>query len=155
VAGRTKKGQRGRPELAEGAPMQKFRTLRSFLRRKARDESGAATIEAILWLPMFFYILALSVDVTMVFHSYSRIIRAVEDVNRGLSVGRIKTIDEGKARITAELSNYKGVQSDIKIIDNVIVTNVSVPVTSLAFLGAVRPMMDKNVMVKTQQYVEY
>ncbi|HQU66695.1 MAG TPA: TadE/TadG family type IV pilus assembly protein [Albidovulum sp.] len=127
----------------------------SFLRRKARDESGAATIEAILWLPMFFYILALSVDVTMVFHSYSRIIRAVEDVNRGLSVGRIKTIDEGKQRIAAALSNYKGVQSDIKITnDNVIVTNVSVPVTSLAFLGAVRPMMDKNVMVTTQQYRE-
>lgn len=135
--------------------MHKFRSLGSILRSKARDESGAATIEAILWLPMFFYILALSVDVTMVFHSYSRIIRAVEDVNRGLSVGRIKTIDEGKARIVAELSNYKGVASDIKIIDNVIVTNVSVPVTSLAFLGAVRPMMDKNVLVKTQQYVEY
>ncbi len=135
--------------------MQNFRTLMSFLRRKARDESGAATIEAILWLPMFFYILALSVDVTMVFHSYSRIIRAVEDVNRGLSVGRIKTIDEGKQRIAAALSNYKGVQSDIKITnDNVIVTNVSVPVTSLAFLGAVRPMMDKNVMVTTQQYRE-
>lgn len=135
--------------------MQKFRTIKSFVRGKAQDESGAATIEAILWLPMFFYVLALSVDVTMVFHSYSRIIRAVEDVNRGLSVGRIKTIDEGKLRISSELSNYKGVQSDIKIVDNVIVTNVSVPVTSLAFLGAVRPMMDKNVMVKTQQYVEY
>lgn len=135
--------------------MQKFRTIKSFVLRKAQDESGAATIEAILWLPMFFYVLALSVDVTMVFHSYSRIIRAVEDVNRGLSVGRIKTIDEGKLRISSELSNFKGVQSDIKIVDNVIVTNVSVPVTSLAFLGAVRPMMDKNVMVKTQQYVEY
>lgn len=135
--------------------MQKFRTLKSFVRRKAREEDGAATLEAILWLPMFFYILALSVDVTMVFHSYSRIIRAVEDVNRGLSVGRIKTIDEGKLRIKNDLANYKGVQTDIKIIDNVVVTNVSVPVTSLAFLGAVRPMMDKNVMVKTQQYVEY
>ena len=135
--------------------MQKFRAFKSFVRRKARDESGSATIEAILWLPMFFYILALSVDVTMVFHSYSRIIRAVEDVNRGLSVGRIKTIDEGKQRIKNDLANYKGVQTDIKIIDNVVVTNVSVPVTSLAFLGAVRPMMDKNVMVKTQQFVEY
>jgi Flp pilus assembly protein TadG len=141
--------------FVEGAPMKKFRALTSFMRRKARDESGAATIEAILWLPMFFYILALSVDVTMVFHSYSRIIRAVEDVNRGLSVGRIKTIDEGKQRIKNDLVNYKGVQTDIKIIDNVVVTNVSVPVTSLAFLGAVRPMMDKNVMVRTQQYVEY
>ena len=135
--------------------MQKFRALKSFVRRKARDESGAATIEAILWLPMFFYILALSVDVTMVFHSYSRIIRAVEDVNRGLSVGRIESIDEGKQKIATELANYRGVQSEIKIVDNVIVTNVSVPVTSLAFLGAVRPMMDKNVLVKTQQYVEY
>lgn len=125
------------------------------MRRKVRDEDGSATVEALLWLPMFFYILALSVDVTMVFHSYSRIIRAVEDVNRGLSVGRIKTIEEGKQRISATLANYAGVESDIKIVDNVIVTNVSVPVTSLVVLGAVKPMMDKNVMVKTQQFVEY
>jgi TadE-like protein len=135
--------------------MQHVRSPKSLLRRMVRDEGGAATVEAILWLPMFFYILALSVDVTMVFHGYSRIIRVVEDVNRGLSVGRIKTIDEGKTRIVATLSNYKGVVSDIKIIDNVIVTNVSVPVSSLAFLGAVKPMMDKSVLVKTQQFVEY
>lgn len=104
---------------------------------------------------MFFYILALSVDVTMVFHGYSRVIRAVEDVNRGLSVGRITTIDEGKIKIKSILSNYKNVSADIVIVDGVVVTNVAVPVSSMVVLGAVTPMMNKNIQVKTQQYVEF
>ena len=135
-----------------------MRCLKSgFLRssRFVRREDGAATIEAILWLPMFFYILALSVDVTMVFHGYSRVIRAVVDVNRGLSVGRITSIDEGKTKIKSILSNYKNVSADIAIVDGVVVTNVAVPVSSMVVLGAVTPMMNKYIQVKTQQYVEF
>ena len=120
-----------------------------------RRDDGAATIEAILWLPMFFYILALSIDVTMVFHGYSRVIRVVEDVNRGLSVGRITSIDEGKAKITSGLLNYQNVTATIAIVDGVVVTNVSVPVGSMVVLGAVTMMMDKDIQIKTQQYVEF
>ena len=120
-----------------------------------RREDGAATIEALLWLPMFFYILALSVDVTMVFHGYSRVIRVVEDVNRGLSVGRIASIDEGISKIKSNLSNYANVTANIAIVDGIVVTNVDVPVASMVVLGAVTMMMDKNIAIKTQQYVEF
>jgi Flp pilus assembly protein TadG len=119
------------------------------------NEEGSATVEAVIWLPVLFYVLALSIDVTMVFHGYSRVIRVVEDVNRGISIGRIKTIDEGKAKIAANLSSYKNVKSTISIVDGVVVTNVSVPVTSLVVIGAVKPMLDKNIAIKTQQYVEF
>ena len=129
----------------------KFPSLAAFTRR----EDGAATIEAVLWLPALFYILALSVDTTMVFHGYSRLIRVVEDVNRGLSVGRISSIAEGKSKIANSLSNYKGVSSDIKIVDGVVVTTVSVPVNSMVFMGAIKPLLGKGIEVKTQQYVEF
>ncbi len=135
-----------------------MRCLKSRLLRSShfvRREDGAATIEAVLWLPVFFYILALSVDVTMVFHGYSRVIRVVEDVNRGLSVGRIATLDEGKAKIKSALSNYKNVSTNIVIVNGVVETNVSVPVASMVVLGAVTLMMDKNIQIKTQQYVEF
>jgi Flp pilus assembly protein TadG len=131
--------------------LDRLRARRAF----SRDEEGAATIEAVLWLPVLFYMVALSVDVTMVFHGYSRVIRVVEDVNRGISIGRIKTIDEGKAKIAANLSNYDNVESTIAIVDGVVVTNVSVPVTSLVVIGAVEPMLDKDIAVRTQQYVEF
>lgn len=129
----------------------RFMRMSHFVRR----DDGAATIEAVLWLPMFFYILALSVDVTMVFHGYSRVIRVVEDVNRGLSVGRITSINEGKAKIASNLSNYRNVTANIAIVDGVVVTNVSVPVASMVVLGAVTMMMDKDIQIKTQQYVEF
>jgi hypothetical protein len=131
--------------------MRRLRLRKDFV----RDEDGAVTIEGLLWMPMFFYILALSVDVTMIFHAYSRIIRVVEDVNRGISIGRITTIEEGKARIAASLSGYDGLKSQIGVIDNVVVTNVSVPVTSLVVLGAIKPILGNSVEVKTQQYVEF
>lgn len=126
-------------------------SLRAFKRR----EDGSATIEAVLWLPAFFYILALSVDTTMIFHGYSRVIRVVEDVNRGISVGRIKTVDEGKTKIATALSNYKGVTSDIKVVDGVVVTTVAVPVGSMVFMGAIKPLLGKGIEVKTQQYKEF
>lgn len=132
--------------------------LRSLRKRRsfASDENGAATIEAVLWLPMFFYILCLSVDVTMIFHAYSRIVRAVEDVNRGLSIGRIESIEDGKAKLAASLANYAGMTSSIFINDdNVIVTNVSVPVRNLLVTGAASVLMSNSVQVKTQQYVEF
>lgn len=131
--------------------MRRLRLRKDFV----RDEDGAVTIEGLLWMPMFFYILALSVDVTMIFHAYSRIIRVVEDVNREISIGRITTIEEGKARIAASLSGYDGLKSQIGVIDNVVVTNVSVPVTSLVVLGAIKPILGNSVEVKTQQYVEF
>ncbi|MCY1127263.1 pilus assembly protein [Frigidibacter sp. RF13] len=120
-----------------------------------RDEEGAVTIEALLWMPMFFYVLALSVDVSMIFHAYSRVIRVVEDVNRGLSIGRITTVSEGESKIASSLGDYTGVKSKITIVDNVIVSDVSVPVSSLVVLGAIKPMLGKSIEVKTQQYVEF
>ncbi len=126
--------------------------LASFFRR----QDGAATIEAVLWLPMFFYVMALAIDTTMIFHGYSRVVRAVEDVNRGLSVGRIKTIDEGKAKLAATLSDYKNLRMEIGVSsDNVIVSNVEVPVTSLIFLGAIKPIVGKGISIRTQQYKEF
>lgn len=126
--------------------------LKSFLRR----QDGGATIEAVLWLPMFFYVMALAIDTTMIFHGYSRVIRAVEDVNRGLSVGRIKSIDEGKQKLAASLSDYKDIRMQIGVTsDNVIVSNVEVPVTSLIFLGAIKPILGKGISVRTQQYKEF
>lgn len=132
-----------------------FSTLRLARRRFLREEEGAATIEAVIWLPVFFYILALSVDVTMIFHGYSKVIRVVEDVNRGISVGRIETVDEGKTKIKAALSTYSDVAANISIIDGVVVTNVSVPVKSLAFIGAASSMMSKYIVISTQQYKEF
>ena len=127
--------------------------LTSFLRR----QEGAATIEAVLWLPVFFYVMALAIDTTMIFHGYSRVIRAVEDVNRGLAVKRIETIYEGKQKLAAMLSDYKDLRIDIRINpdDNIIVSNVEVPVTSLIFLGAIKPIVGKGIAIRTQQYKEF
>ena len=120
----------------------------------ARDD-GSVTVESVMWLPVFFYILSLAVDATMIFHGYSRVIRVVEDVNRGISIGRIGSLTEGESKIAANLSNYENIATDIQIIDGVVVTRVGVPVSSMVFLGAISPLLGTGIEVRTQQYVEF
>lgn len=65
------------------------RRLPGFPRGLARDEEGSASIEALLWIPMFFLVLVLSVQVAMIATSQSRVMRIVQDGNRAYALGRL------------------------------------------------------------------
>lgn len=135
--------------------MRQFRLVR---RRRSkyflRDESGAATIEAVLWLPVFFFIVGLATDVTMIFHAHSRVLRVVQDVNRAVSVGRITTISEAKQKMIAMLPGYANVTSDMQIKDGIITSIVTVPTASVMPLGIAKSLVGLKIVVRTEQYAE-
>ena len=54
------------------------------LGRFKRDKTGSATIEAVLWLPLFFAAFGLMTDAAMVFNGHSRVMRVIQDANRNL-----------------------------------------------------------------------
>lgn len=62
--------------------------LKALLKRFRRDERGSATIEAVLWLPMFVIFFVMIADVSLVFFRQTEVMRVVQDGNRALSVGR-------------------------------------------------------------------
>lgn len=65
----------------------------NFLVRFFRSESGSYTIESVIWLPIYVFILALMMNVSMVFFNESQLLRVVQDGNRSFAVGRITTLD--------------------------------------------------------------
>ena len=74
------------------------------LRTFCRSENGSFSIEAIIWMPIFAILLAIIMNVTMVFHSEARMLRLVQDANRAFSLGRFADDAEVEAFITAGLA---------------------------------------------------
>ena len=119
-----------------------------------KDQDGASTIEAVLWMPVFLVLVGASVDITMIFHAHSRVLRVVQDVNRAMSVGRITTEDTAETKMVQMLPGYSDVQAYVDVTDGIITSQVSVPVSSVIAIGMVTSLMDNNITVRTQQFLE-
>lgn len=59
------------------------------LRQFRRDARGSATLEYVLWLPVFVTILGLAADVSLTFHTHSRMWDAARDVARRTAMGQL------------------------------------------------------------------
>ncbi|MBC7141878.1 MAG: pilus assembly protein, partial [Rhodobacteraceae bacterium] len=69
--------------------MRCLRFLKGRFSRFSRCDDGAATVEAVLWLPLYVMLIALLADVSMMFHGQSRLLRIAQDANRNMSIGRL------------------------------------------------------------------
>lgn len=114
----------------------RFRLIRRFTRK----EDGAATIEAILWLPFFLALFGLLADVSMIFHSQSKLLRIVQDANRARSIGRFGTDDQTDGRtVDFVLAQVGAISGDPTASSGetagLITTSVSVPISDLDMFG--------------------
>ncbi len=73
-----------------------------FARRLLRDERGAATIEFVLWVPIFATILLAAVDATVLYLHHTEMWNVARDVGRNISVGLI-TEEQAAAAIEERL----------------------------------------------------
>lgn len=140
------------PRFVKGSAMLSW--VQNSIRTFARNEDGTATVEAVIWLPTFFYILILSVNVTMIFHGYSRVLRVVEDANRGLSIGRIGTATDAAQAIKDNLPNYWNVRPTVTIDNGLIKTVVKVKTSDMSLLSTMAVFAGSDITIQTQQYLE-
>ncbi|MCE5972139.1 pilus assembly protein [Sinirhodobacter sp. WL0062] len=130
-----------------------FRRLN--IRRFLHRDDGSASIEAVLWLPLFVYMLCLIVDASMVFHTHSRILGVIQDVNRSLALGRITDTSVAENTVKSRLVNYgSSVNVTSKIEDGVINTTVSIPFRNVQVLGVLPSSIAPNLTVAAFQYKE-
>ncbi len=119
------------------------------------SERGSATIEAVLWMPMFFGLFILMADSALIFNGQSQIMRIIHDGNRNYSIGRITSEAETETYIETALANYGPNLKAITRVDNgVITTTVSVPATDLTatkLLAAVAPI---TLQIASQHLME-
>ncbi len=68
----------------------------SQLRRFQRSEEGTFTLEAVIWMPIFAILLAIIMNLSMVFYYESQMLRIVQDATRAYSLGKFDDPDDGK-----------------------------------------------------------
>ncbi len=110
------------------------------VRRITRDEEGSQTVEAVLWLPVFVMFLSLVIDVSMVFNRQSEFNRIVQDANRSYATGRLGSEDAAEAFIKTALGNF-GASATVttSLIDGIIFTRLTVPVTDVSSISSPSP----------------
>ncbi len=120
-----------------------------------KDESGATTIEVVIWLPIFVLIFCMIVDATMIFGKQAEVLRIVQDANRATSVGRFTDTQDTEAFIAARIaaiSPHATVTTTAD--DGVIVSTVIMPASDLTATKFISAFTSLNVRVRSEQLSE-
>lgn len=123
-----------------------------FLRR----EDGTATVEAVLWLPIFLAVFGLMIDASLIFLGQSKVLRILQDANRNMSISRLDTDLEVETYINTELAKLNIVPSttDATSDGNVVFTVVTVPASQLQALGYFSSLLDLQVTVTSAHVLD-
>ena len=131
-----------------------FRGLRRFLKR----EDGTATVEAILWLPLIFWLILLILNVSFIFFERSQALRMIQDVNRAFSVGRYSDEDAATAAVLAAIQTISPnarAKTSYDTSTGLITTSVNMPAYDLMPAGALIGLSDTfTIGLRAQHYME-
>lgn len=134
----------------------KYAVASAWARRFRKEETGSATVEAVLWLPLFVVVFVMIADVSFVFHRQSQMMRIVQDANRAFSVGRLSSEEETENFVTDALAGLSESAVAVTTLNaGVISTSVQVPVTDMVAVGFFNFLSGYNVEVSSEHYLEY
>ena len=123
-----------------------------------RRQDGTATVEAVLWFPIFIAVFGLMVDSAMIFHGQAKVLRVVQDANRNLSIGRFDTDAEVEAYINAELAIIGVTPTRTEALSDMTAGTVStlvvVPASELQLLGYFSSLVNLEIPVTAQHMRE-
>ncbi|MBS9716735.1 TadE/TadG family type IV pilus assembly protein [Pseudohalocynthiibacter aestuariivivens] len=121
-----------------------------------KSESGTATIEAVLWLPVFIAFIALATDASFIFFGQNKAYRIVQDANRSLSVGRLETEAEVEAFLTSALSGMSpNATVSSTIASGAVTSQITIPTSDLTSINMISALTGQNVYVRARHLVEY
>ena len=127
------------------------RSLLSF----GRLQDGAATIEAVLWTPVFLILFGMVTDTSTVFGRQAEILRIIQDSNRSLAVGAFQTVQQAEAYVTAKVGAFSdNTTVAVAIVDGIISTSVSVPAADLTSTGLFDAINTLTITVGASQMSE-
>lgn len=140
-----------------GGADRKWSKIKTFL----RQESGGATIEFVLWLPIVIAILLLIVDSSMLFMSRTHAIRVLQDTNRLYSVGQFtgtpaERIQQAQDYALARLTGLSPSATARTVETNRVVrTQATMETSEIAQIGFLGLMIDLTMVVTAEQKVEF
>lgn len=127
------------------------RARRSYLGR----EEGTATVEAVLWFPIFIAVFGLMVDSAMIFHGQAKVLRVVQDGNRNFSIGRLADTAATETYIEDVLAqlNIQATATTTEVA-GVAYTVVTVQAAQLQILGYFSALTNLEIQVAAEHLIE-
>lgn len=127
----------------------------SACRRFRADQSGTASIEMLIWVPIFAVILAFIADTSFLFYGKSKLLQTVQDGNRALSVGRFQDTETTQAYISDALLAYSSDPNVTTTIDaGIIKTVASVPASDLIAVGGIPQLASFRIEIAAYHFLE-
>ena len=121
------------------------------LRRFLRNDTGTATVEFVLWLPLVLLIFGTIVDFSLVLSGEAQALRVVQDANRGLSVGHFQTIAAAKSYILTQVASLSSRATiDMTVVNGVIMSRLTLPAADLMATGMYSGLINLKVTVVAQ-----
>lgn len=122
-----------------------------------KDETGSATIESVIWLPAFAFVLAIIMNVSMLFFYESQLTRIVQDGNRAFSLGRLEDSDAVQQYILGRITHL---DADFSIATTIaggfVRTDLIAPAGDLMPLSIARSAFNTvQIRVSAQHIVEF
>lgn len=126
-----------------------FNRIRQFV----HDPNGSATVEFVLWLPVFFLVLMLTVDSSRFLFSQTNMWRAASDTTRMLAVGALSS---STAPAYAQGYALAGETYAVTVTNDgtKVSTTISVPISDISVTGVFSFALSSNMRVRTTQRIE-
>ena len=126
-----------------------------------RDEAGSASIEALIWVPIFVFFLVLVIDVSFILFGRAQALQVVQDGNRKLAVGNFSSNNpllEAQTFMQNTLAPYApNAVVDFPTVDyatGVVTSVVSIPATDLMMVGSIPVFANTQIKIFAQHFLE-
>ena len=130
--------------------------MKKMLLRFRSSEEGSATIETVIWIPIFVWVLVMIINVSLVLFNKNQAFRIVQNANRILSTGYMQTAAETESYISDRITSFAPGATVTTTIDNGVVTSdVSYKVSNLFMPHVVTSLMNITVSFSSQHFMEY
>ncbi|WP_375175686.1 TadE/TadG family type IV pilus assembly protein [Pseudooceanicola sp.] len=130
--------------------------MKRLLHRYRTSEEGSATIETLIWLPVFVWVLVMIINASLILYQKNVAFRIVQDANRILSTGYMRTTAETESYISSHITGFAPGATVSTTIDNGVVTSdVSYQISNLFMPHVVDDLLNIRVNISAQHFMEY
>lgn len=132
--------------------------IKQLKQRLLLREDGTATIEAVLWLPIFLAVFGLMVDSAMIFQGQAKVLRVVQDANRKISNYGFREDSQAEAYIFEQLALIGVTPTTAETVSDLtagtVTTTVVVPAAQLQALGYFSSLVNLQIPIRAQHMRE-
>ena len=105
------------------------------IRACRRDESGSATVEFVLWLPIFFMVFCGATDATLLMHKQTQMIAVARSAARAVSMG-VSSQAEAEAFALQQMNSDNSENVSVTVQNGFVTATLNMPYSDVVIFGS-------------------